>query len=225
MTDINLNNDRQESSSRKLSIIDKLLLDADRMLKTLTGNTTAQRESPAESHEETELSSKQRRDIAGLMRVNHTGEICAQALYQGQALTAKLPTIRNVMEQAAREEQDHLTWCEQRLQQLGSHTSLLNPAWYIGSFVLGAAAGAIGDRWSLGFVAATEERVCDHLKAHLVQLPEDDQKSRAVLKQMLVDEKAHGDKALEAGGVDFPLPLKSFMTATSKLMTKTSYHI
>ena len=116
-------------------------------------------------------------------------------------------------------------WCEQRLQQLGSHTSLLNPLWYGSSFLLGAAAGAIGDKWSLGFVVATEERVCEHLQAHLEEIPKQDEKSRAVLEQMLIDEKAHGDKALEAGGVDFPKPVKEFMTVTSKLMTKSSYRI
>lgn len=216
---------QSKSPSRRLSLIDKLLIDVDRGLRTLTNSIQAERNSPADKYEETELNEQQRKHIAGLMRVNHTGEVCAQALYQGQALTAKLPTVKNEMEQAAREEEDHLVWCEQRLQQLDSHTSLLNPLWYGGSFLLGATAGAIGDKWSLGFVAATEERVCDHLQAHLEEIPEQDEKSRAVLEQMLIDEKAHGDKALEAGGVDFPKPIKEFMTVTSKLMTKSSYRI
>ena len=210
---------------RKLNLIDKLLLDVDRGLRTLTNSIQAERNSPADEHQEAKLDEQQRKHIAGLMRVNHTGEVCAQALYQGQALTAKLATVKTEMQQAAREEEDHLVWCEQRLQQLGSHTSLLNPLWYGSSFLLGAAAGAIGDKWSLGFVVATEERVCEHLQAHLEEIPKQDEKSRAVLEQMLIDEKAHGDKALEAGGVDFPKPVKEFMTVTSKLMTKSSYRI
>ena len=153
-----------------------------------------------------ELSASQRRHVAGLMRVNHTGEVCAQALYQGQALTAKLPTVRKEMQQAAREEVDHLVWCEERLRELGSHTSYLNPAWYGLSFALGAVAGAISDKVSLGFVAATEERVCSHLRDHLKQLPDEDRKSQLILQQMLEDEQRHGEKALEAGGADFPRP-------------------
>lgn len=218
-------NPSQRNSLRKLSLIDRLLVDVDRGLRTLTNSLHSERNSPAERHEEAPLSAAQRKHVAGLMRVNHTGEVCAQALYQGQALTAKLPTVKNEMEQAAREEEDHLAWCEQRLQQLGSHTSLLNPLWYSSSFLLGATAGAIGDKWSLGFVAATEERVCEHLETHLQQLPETDQKSRAVLEQMLIDEKAHGDRALEAGGTDLPRSIKDFMSATSKVMTKSSYRI
>jgi ubiquinone biosynthesis monooxygenase Coq7 len=159
------------------------------------------------------------------MRVNHTGEVCAQALYQGQALTAKLPKVREKMEQAAAEEVDHLVWCEERLRQLGSHTSHLNPVWYGLSFAMGAAAGIAGDRWSLGFVAATEERVCEHLSDHLEQLPEEDEKSRRILEQMLEDERRHGDLALEAGGKVFPEPVKRAMTAVSRLMTSTSYRI
>src|SRR5690606_15537174 len=137
------------------------------------------------------------RHIAGLMRINHTGEVCAQALYQGQALTAKLPRVRAAMDRAASEEIDHLAWCEQRLRELGDRTSLLNPLFYGASFALGAAAGAISDRISLGFVAATEEQVCQHLEEHLHALPAQEQKSRAVLEQMLVDEKHHGTQALE----------------------------
>jgi ubiquinone biosynthesis monooxygenase Coq7 len=159
------------------------------------------------------------------MRVNHTGEVCAQALYQGQALTAKLPDVRQEMRQAAREEEDHLAWCAQRLQELGSRPSHLNPAWYGLSFILGATAGAVGDKWSLGFVAATEERVCRHLRDHLQQLPAEDRKSQLVLQQMLEDEERHGENALAAGGVDFPPPVKAAMTALSQLMTRSSYYL
>jgi ubiquinone biosynthesis monooxygenase Coq7 len=159
------------------------------------------------------------------MRVNHTGEVCAQALYQGQALTAKMSTVREEMQQAAAEEVDHLVWCEQRLRELDSKPSVLNPGWYGLSFALGAVAGAIGDRVSLGFVAATEERVCNHLRDHLKSLPDEDRKSRLILQKMLEDEQRHGDKALQAGGTDLPRPVKDVMTAVSKLMTGSSYRI
>jgi ubiquinone biosynthesis monooxygenase Coq7 len=159
------------------------------------------------------------------MRVNHTGEVCAQALYQGQALTAKLPAVREEMQEAAQEEVDHLVWCEERLRELDSHTSVLNPAWYAMSFALGAVAGAISDKVSLGFVAATEERVCNHLRQHLQELPDTDRKSQLILQQMLEDEQRHGDKALEAGGTDFPRPLKEAMSGVSQIMTRSSYRI
>ncbi|GAB5452606.1 MAG: 2-polyprenyl-3-methyl-6-methoxy-1,4-benzoquinone monooxygenase [Halioglobus sp.] len=211
---------------RRLSFIDRLICEADSALRTLSGQgQRAERESPAEGHAETELSDAERRHVAGLMRVNHTGEVCAQALYQGQALTARLSEVRDDMQQAAKEEVDHLVWCEDRLRELGSHTSALNPAWYGLSFTLGAVAGAIGDKVSLGFVAATEERVCHHLKDHLKQLPADDGKSRLILQQMLEDEQRHGDNALEAGGADFPRPVKDAMTGVSKLMTSASYRV
>ncbi len=213
-------------SKRRLSPLDQLIDNADQVLRTLGGEANqARRESPAKGKPEAELDNRDRRHVAGLMRVNHTGEVCAQALYQGQALTAKLPDVREKMEQAAEEEVDHLVWCEERLQQLGSHTSHLNPLWYGMSFALGAAAGIAGDRWSLGFVAATEERVCEHLEDHLEQLPEEDERSRLILEQMLEDEKKHGDLALAAGGTDFPEPVKRAMTAISKLMTRSSYRV
>ena len=167
----------------------------------------------------------ERRHAAGLMRVNHTGEVCAQALYQGQALTARLPDVREEMEQAAAEEVDHLVWCEERLDQLGSHTSALNPIWYGMSFALGAAAGIAGDRWSLGFVAATEERVCRHLEEHLEQLPASDHRSRRIIEQMLEDERRHGEAALDAGGENYPEPVKRAMADVAKLMTRSSYRV
>ena len=159
------------------------------------------------------------------MRVNHSGEVCAQALYQGQALTAKLPNVRREMEQAAIEEQDHLAWCEDRLKELDSHTSLLNPVWYSLSFGMGAIAGIAGDKYSLGFVAETERQVSLHLEDHIKQLPEQDERSRKILVQMNEDELHHRDTALNAGGVDLPAPVRIAMTGISKLMTKTSYYI
>jgi ubiquinone biosynthesis monooxygenase Coq7 len=216
----------QSTAKRQLSALDRLIERADGVLRTLSPNASqARRNSPAAGTEDVGLESGQRRHVAGLMRVNHTGEVCAQALYQGQALTARLPDVRDKMEQAAQEEIDHLVWCEERLQQLGSHTSRLNPAFYSASFLLGAAAGLVGDKWSLGFVAATEERVCKHLQDHLDQLPEDDRKSRAILEQMLDDERRHGHQALDAGGQDFPEPVKRIMGQVAKLMTETTYRV
>ncbi len=211
---------------RRLSLIDRFITEADSVLRTLsnTGHR-ATRPSPSEGHEETEFSAQERRHVAGLMRVNHTGEVCAQALYQGQALTAKLPEVREEMQTACDEEVDHLVWCEERLKELDSHTSRLNPIWYGLSFAMGATAGAVGDKWSLGFVAATEERVCNHLRDHLKQLPEDDRRSRLILQKMLEDEQRHGENALNAGGEDFPRPVKDAMTAVSHLMTSSSYRL
>jgi ubiquinone biosynthesis monooxygenase Coq7 len=195
-------------------------------MRTLSSRgNTAGRPSPASGHSDSTLDESSRRHVAGLMRVNHTGEVCAQALYQGQALTAKLPTVREEMQQAAAEEVDHLVWCEERLRQLDSRPSMLNPAWYGLSFAIGALAGAVGDAVSLGFVAATEERVCAHLKDHLRQLPEDDRRSRLILQQMLEDEERHGENALAAGGQNFPPPVKNTMTALSQVMTRSSYYV
>ena len=211
---------------RRLTPLDKFIERADSLLRTLSDSSNqALRPSPAQNTEDTELDAGQRQHVAGLMRVNHTGEVCAQALYQGQALTADLPEVRADMEQAASEEIDHLVWCEERLQQLGSHTSLLNPAFYGMSFLMGAAAGLAGDKWSLGFVAATEERVCEHLREHLEKLPVEDVKSRQILEQMLADEERHGSQALEAGGSAFPSPVKQLMTHVAKVMTKASYRL
>ena len=165
------------------------------------------------------------RHIAGLMRINHTGEVCAQALYQGQALTAKRDAVRSGMQQAADEEIDHLAWCEERLQQMGSHTSVLNPLFYALSFGIGAAAGAVGDRWSLGFVAATEEQVCKHLREHLERLPPQHARTRAILEQMLEDEARHATHALESGGTDFAPQVKELMSLVSRLMTASTYRL
>lgn len=212
--------------TRQLNPLDRLLGEADTVLRTLSRRAQAPaRPSPAEGHRDCELSPTQRRHVAGLMRVNHTGEVCAQALYQGQALTAKLAEVREEMRLAAREEEDHLAWCAERLRELDSHPSLLNPAWYGLSFLLGASAGAVGDKWSLGFVAATEERVCRHLRDHLRQLPDDDRKSQLILQQMLEDEERHGQNALEAGGAELPQPVKDLMSAVARVMTRSSYHV
>ena len=183
------------------------------------------RPSPAIVKPETQLDPQATRHVAGLMRINHTGEVCAQALYQGQALTAKLPRIREAMEHAAEEEIDHLAWCEQRIRQLGSHPSVLNPLFYGLSFGIGAAAGLISDKVSLGFVAATEDQVCKHLNEHLEQLPAEDEKSRAILEQMRIDEEQHAESALNAGGYRFPAPVKFGMSLMAKVMTKSTYRI
>lgn len=212
---------------RSFSAIDRLLMGADRSLKTLVrGSATAQRRNPAGDHRDDNNSQSQaRRHSAGLMRINHTGEVCAQALYQGQALTARRSEVKAAMSHAADEEVDHLAWCEDRLRELGSRPSHLNPLFYAGAFAIGATAGAISDKISLGFVAATEDQVCEHLRAHLQTLPADDNKSRAILEQMLEDEAAHATQAIEAGGAAFPRPVKKLMTLMSKVMTKTTYHI
>ncbi|MCB1665518.1 MAG: 2-polyprenyl-3-methyl-6-methoxy-1,4-benzoquinone monooxygenase [Pseudomonadales bacterium] len=212
------------SSQPYHSGFDRLILQFDQALRTIVpGSSTQHRTSPADAVADQDLSTEEKHQAAALMRINHTGEVCAQALYQGQALTAKLPDIRLAMEEAAQEEVDHLAWCEQRLQALGSHTSVLNPAWYAMSFGLGAAAGLAGDHWSLGFVAETESQVCEHLRDHLSRLPAKDHKSRAVLEQMLVDEQHHGDTARQAGGSDLPAPIKLGMHLMSQVMKKTAY--
>ncbi|MEQ8955393.1 MAG: 2-polyprenyl-3-methyl-6-methoxy-1,4-benzoquinone monooxygenase [Gammaproteobacteria bacterium] len=208
------------------NFIDHCLIQLDQAIRAcVPGASHAQRESPAADKPENELQRGDTRHSAGLMRINHTGEVCAQALYNGQAATAKLDRVRSAMEQAAAEEVDHLAWCEQRLQQLGSRPSLLNPLFYGLSYGVGAAAGLLGDRWSLGFVAETEKQVCEHLEDHLGQLPPQDEKSRAILETMLVEEKQHGDSARDAGGVGLPLPVKQAMTLMSQVMKKATYRI
>ncbi|WP_339645911.1 2-polyprenyl-3-methyl-6-methoxy-1,4-benzoquinone monooxygenase [uncultured Porticoccus sp.] len=212
--------------TRQLTKLDGLLLQVDRALRTLAAEPPAPaRLSPGKRVEEHTLDEREKRHAIGLMRVNHTGEVCAQALYQGQALTAKLTSVRTEMEQAADEEIDHLAWCQDRLKQLGGHTSLLNPLWYGLSFGIGATTGLVSDKLSLGFVSATEQQVCQHLQNHLEMLPENDTKSRAIVQKMLEDEGEHAAVAKEAGGLEFPSPVKGLMTLISGAMTKTSYHI
>jgi len=213
-------------SSPHLSFIDRFITESDKALRTLaTGDKASGKASPARTITEGELSDSERQHAANLMRVNHTGEVCAQALYQGQSLTAKLPHVREEMEVAAKEESDHLHWCDERLKQLNSHSSALNPLFYGLSFGMGALAGAVSDKVSLGFVAATEDQVCQHLEKHLDQLPASDHKSRAIIEQMLEDEARHKQSALEAGGSHFPSPVRFGMSLMSKVMTKTTYHI
>jgi ubiquinone biosynthesis monooxygenase Coq7 len=214
------------ASERHYSPVDRLFLQADAALRTLLPfSGQPSRPSPAIVQTESELDEPTARHVAGLMRINHTGEVCAQALYQGQALTAKLPDVRAAMEHAADEEIDHLAWCEQRIRQLGSHPSVLNPLFYGLSFGVGAVAGLISDKISLGFVAATEDQVVKHLDDHLQQLPANDDKSRAILEQMRLDEERHATSALEAGGLRFPAPVKFGMTLLSKVMTKSAYRL
>ena len=214
------------ATERHYSPLDRLLLQADTAMRTLLPfSGQPARPSPAIVQPDVDLDEQQARHIAGLMRINHTGEVCAQALYQGQALTAKLPEVRKAMEHAAEEEIDHLAWCEQRIRELGSHPSVLNPLFYGLSFGVGAVAGLVSDRVSLGFVAATEDQVCKHLDEHLEQLPEHDTKSRAILEQMRIDEQQHANSALAAGGVRFPAPIKFGMTLLSKVMTKSAYRL
>lgn len=217
-------------SRSPLSFVDNCLLQFDQALRTcVPGSSMAARPSPANQLDEetttTNLSPAEQKHAAGLMRINHTGEVCAQALYAGQASTAKLEQVRGAMEEAAAEEVDHLAWCEQRLQELDSRPSVLNPLWYALSFGMGAAAGLAGDKWSLGFVAETEKQVCDHLEEHLENLPESDQRSKAVLAQMIIDERHHGETATAAGGVPLPPPVKQAMLAMSKVMKKTTYRV
>lgn len=210
---------------RHYTPFDRMINSFDQALRSLVpGATSSQRPNPAEPVE-AQLNVSDARHVAGLMRVNHSGEVCAQALYHGQAMTAKLPHVRQEMQQAAIEEQDHLAWCEERLKELNSHTSLLNPIWYSLSYGMGAIAGIAGDKYSLGFVAETEKQVSLHLQEHLQQLPTQDERSRKILEQMNEDELKHRHTALQAGGVELPYPVKLTMTAISKLMTKTSYYL
>jgi ubiquinone biosynthesis monooxygenase Coq7 len=213
-------------TTRRYSPIDQLLITADHAVRTLFGRpATTERPNPATGILEAELSDAQRRHVARLMRINHTGEVCAQALYQGQALTAKLAETRQRMERSAKEENDHLAWCETRLEELGDRKSLLNPLWYAGSFAMGAAAGLAGDKWSLGFVVETERQVEDHLDEHLKQIPIEDEKSRTILEQMKVDEIHHAQLAHAAGGAELPAPIRLAMKLTSKIMTRSVYWV
>jgi len=205
--------------------IDELVLGFDRAIKTLSGGYAVTRPSPAQDEPELELEAADRSHAAGLMRVNHAGEICAQALYEGQALTARDESTRNTLLQAAQEERDHLGWCRERLQELEATPSVLDPLFYSASFVMGAATGLISDRVSLGFVEATEDQVVAHLDSHMASLPAADHKSRAILRQMREDESRHGAQALASGGQLFPKPLKQAMALISRLMTESTYRL
>ena len=218
------------ASRRALSGVDRFLSTLDQRLRDLTARSTSSaqgpsRASPAAGHKEPPLSAREREHAGGLMRVNHTGEICAQALYQGQALVARSEATREKLISAAQEEADHLAWREARLNELETAPSRLNPLFYMASFALGAATALAGDRVSLGFVHATEERVASHLRAHLKALPGEDRKSQLILQQMLTDEERHGEEALSHGGQEFPRPVKDVMSLASKLMTRTTYWV
>ena len=208
-----------------MSRLDRLLVTADAALKTLSGTAQARRPMPVESPgpADSAMAASDKRLSGALMRVNHVGEVCAQALYQAQALTAKSPTVRAQLVAAAAEETDHLAWTERRLSELGDRPSWLNPLWYAGSFALGLVAGRAGDRWSLAFVAETERQVEQHLASHLDRLPAADRKSRAVVDQMREDEAAHGRAAEAAGAARMPLPLRWAMRGAGKVMTTTAH--
>ena len=207
-------------------ILDDLIGVFDRGLRTLAGIGGATRAAPdAPDAPEAALTDEERMHAAGLMRVNHAGEVCAQALYEGQALTARRTEVRDALQQAAAEEVDHLAWCRQRLEELEARPSVLDPVFYAASFVVGAAAGALGDRVSLGFIKATEDQVVRHLDRHLDDLPPGDARSRAIVTEMRADEARHGVNALKAGGAAFPEGVKQAMTVVSRLMTETAYRI
>ncbi|MDH5259710.1 MAG: 2-polyprenyl-3-methyl-6-methoxy-1,4-benzoquinone monooxygenase [Gammaproteobacteria bacterium] len=213
-------------STRRFSPLDNIIMNIDQGVRTVFGKPDiTERANPADKATENEMSEVEKKRSISLMRVNHSGEVAAQALYQGQALTARNAETKEQMQRSAQEEFDHLDWCEKRVKELGGHTSYLNPLWYAGSLTIGAMAGAIGDKWSLGFVVETEKQVGKHLEEHLIQLPENDDKSRAVLEQMDIDEAEHAIKAQKAGAAELPSPVKALMKLTSKAMTKTAYRI
>jgi ubiquinone biosynthesis monooxygenase Coq7 len=211
---------------RHLTPVDRFIGQFDSALRTVFGEPVGSgRNNPAQASRDTELKAMDKSDSIRLMRVNHAGEVCAQALYQGQALTARQSQVKEQLQQAATEENDHLIWCRQRLTELGGQTSLLNPLWYTGSFALGAASGLLGDKWSLGFLAETEHQVVRHLESHLERLPENDGKSHAILEQMKEDEAQHQATAINAGGYALPGPVKKMMTLASRIMTTVASRI
>jgi len=203
--------------------IDQFIMGIDKGLRTLFAAAQTLRQVPGEEIPDAPLDETQRQTAVSLMRVNHSGEICAQALYQGQALTARDATAKQALEQAAQEETEHLAWTERRIAELGGSKSVLNPLFYAGSFAIGAVSGLLGDKWSLGFLAETERQVVRHLEGHLERLPANDQKSRAIIEQMRDDEARHATSAINHGGAELPVPVKAAMKASSKVMTETAY--
>jgi ubiquinone biosynthesis monooxygenase Coq7 len=213
------------SANRFHSPLDQLIVGFDKALRVVGGVAASSRPNPAAHSPDYELSTQEQRHSAGLMRVNHVGEVCAQALYDSQARFAKSPQMRQQFQQAGREEEDHLAWTAQRLGELGSQPSLLNPLWYAGAYALGTVAARLGDPHSLGFVVETERQVEAHLDSHLEKLPPQDAKSRAIVEQMRVDEVAHGAAAQALGAAATPLPVRMAMKAISKVMTTAAYYI
>ena len=212
--------------ARQLTPLDKLLASANNALRTVAAPAgRPARPNPADGVDEADLTDTEKRHAAGLMRVNHAGEVAAQALYQGHATVARDASIEEQMQRAADEEFDHLAWCEFRIRELGYEPSVLSPLWYAGAYAIGAASGVLGDKWSLGFIAETEKQVCDHLDSHLDKLPENDARSRAIVKQMHDEEAEHGENAKDAGAADLPLPVKRLMEMTARVMTKTAYWV
>ena len=206
-------------------MLDLLITEFDKGLRTLLAPAPTLRAYPDDGLEEAEMSDAERRHALGLMRINHCGEVCAQALYQGQALTARDPAAREALKQAAWEETEHLAWTEARIAELGGRKSFLNPVWYAGSLSLGLLAGVLGDKWNLGFLAETERQVEAHLDGHLAELPESDTRSRAIIEQMRVDEIQHAETAIRHGAVELPIPVKICMKLAAKVMTATAYRI
>lgn len=206
-------------------MLDQLIIGFDKALRTVFANANTVRPTPGEQLPEADLSDEEKRHAAALMRVNHCGEICAQALYQGQALMSKDEGIKRALESAAHEETEHLAWTERRIAELGGRKSLLNPVWYTGSLAIGMLAARFGDGVNLGFLAETERQVESHLKSHLDRLPPQDQRSREIVEQMKTDEVAHAETAVRLGAIELPMPVKSAMKATSKVMTGIAYWV
>lgn len=204
---------------------DQLILEFDRALRTIFSHARSVRPIPGNACPDVVLDAEQKRHVIGLMRINHCGEICAQALYQGQALTSRDPGIRDALKGAADEETEHLAWTEQRIAELGGRKSLLNPLWYIGSLSLGVTAGALGDKWNLGFLAETERQVEAHLDSHLLSLPAEDERSRAIVDRMRLDEIQHAETAIHHGAAELPAPVKMAMKLAAKVMTRAAYRI
>jgi len=211
---------------RRLTPLDRLLASANNALRTVAAPAgRPARSNPAEHIIDADLDDREKSHAAGLMRVNHAGEVAAQALYQGHAAVARDKSIEDQMQRAADEEFDHLAWCEQRINELGEDVSRLTPFWYAGAFAIGAASGILGDKWSLGFIQETEKQVCAHLDSHLDSLPAQDAKSRAIVEQMRDEEEEHGENAAQAGAAELPAPVKRLMRMTAKVMTKTAYWV
>ena len=205
--------------------LDNIIVEFDKGLRTVFSQAHSVRAHPDTGLNEAGLSDSEKNTAAALMRVNHCGEICAQALYQGQALTARDPIVQRKLGEAAQEETEHLAWTAQRVHELGGHLSVLNPLWYTSSLAIGAVAGLLGDKWNLGFLAETERQVGAHLQSHLKQLPENDAKSRAVVQQMYIDETQHAEMAVGLGAGELPLPVKMAMQLSGKVMTRTAYWV